>query len=743
MNLRPLALALLLPVLSLAECRDYAQHMTWLGRTIPDPSGIYQAQYSGVAVSGTYAHCTNPLGTSSVLDIFDLSGSGLADHVGGLSLTGNALDVVAGGNYEYVVAGTAGIHVLDISNPAAPVYLSTLDTPGSARRAVIAAGELLVADGSGGLRIYSLSQPHNPVLLKSLALAGTTVDLAVEGGYAYVAAQSTGTHVVDVDPPNIAFLVRTLSGTCQAVEAGTGLLHLTDGSVLRKYSLASPSNPALLASSSAFAVRDMLLRGTTLFALAPSSDPQADQLLALDTAVSSFAERDRQTVTNGDSAPAALALTGDRLVVAGRAVDLTRVEPLETVAPLGTIPLAAGATQLLLRGATLYASGPTLGVQAYEISSPLIPLLTDAYDPGTASDLSAFGDVLYVASADGVKIVSIADPQQFQLETTLLSGSFTSVLAQDGLLLAGQSLPQEVVSIFDLSDPHAPTFLAQIELDFCQLGARDLELYQGIAWVRGDCSGCCTEPTALWGAIDLTDPQNPVLLGTETTPERFGMLSLQSPPVVLAGQGVTSIELATPNPTSWTTLAQTLLRGAPDRLFRHGAQLYVTDTFGVQQMHIDPAGVPIVDANFVLPGTRDVAVTHQALYLLSGAGLHVYEAPCPLLSDVEGVTAASPTTLRAFPSPVRAADAQLQLQVDAGTLAALAGTGRVELRWIDPTGRVAHAANLSPVSPLTLAGRSSPDGIRIARAPVAPGVYFLELRAAERSLARGRVVVLP
>ncbi|MBK8230691.1 MAG: hypothetical protein IPK72_08950 [Candidatus Eisenbacteria bacterium] len=210
MNLRPLALALLLPALSLADCREYAQHMTWLGRTVPDPGGLYEAQYSGVAVSGTYAHCTNGLGGSSVLDVYDLSGAGPAVYVGGLSLSGNAMDVVAGGNYEYVVAGTAGIHVIDISNPAAPVYLSTLDTPGSARRAVIAAGELLVADGSGGLRIYSLSQPYNPVLLKLLALAGTTVDLAVESGHAYVASGSSGTHVVDVDPPNIAFLVRTL-----------------------------------------------------------------------------------------------------------------------------------------------------------------------------------------------------------------------------------------------------------------------------------------------------------------------------------------------------------------------------------------------------------------------------------------------------------------------------------------------------------------------------------------------------
>jgi len=104
-----------------------------------------------------------------------------------VNLAGNALDVAISGDYAFVAADSAGVHVVNIADPTNASLVTTVATSGNARSIFISGNHAYVGGGVGGLEIIDISNPTSPVLLTSPSQTGSATDARVSASYAYVA----------------------------------------------------------------------------------------------------------------------------------------------------------------------------------------------------------------------------------------------------------------------------------------------------------------------------------------------------------------------------------------------------------------------------------------------------------------------------------------------------------------------------------------------------------------------------
>ncbi len=119
-------------------------------------------------------------------DLYELPESPYVE-VGRLPLPTINFDVDILGNYAFVAAGQAGLHIVDISNPAAPLLVKTLDTTRNpiAVRVVRSFVDheildtVLLSEGTEGLRTYDVTNPLDPVDYNQFTTAINAQDFAV------------------------------------------------------------------------------------------------------------------------------------------------------------------------------------------------------------------------------------------------------------------------------------------------------------------------------------------------------------------------------------------------------------------------------------------------------------------------------------------------------------------------------------------------------------------------------------
>ncbi len=144
-------------------------------------------------------------------------------------------DIVIQGDYAYVVARYAGLHIIDITDPEAATIVKTIDTPDQAMGVDVEGGYAYVADYNFGLRIIDIDPPESADIVGSLQTPAPSVqdgpkNVAVQGGYAYTAHYSNGMQVIDVNSPESPFLVNSvvISGAACDVAVDGDFAYVTD-----------------------------------------------------------------------------------------------------------------------------------------------------------------------------------------------------------------------------------------------------------------------------------------------------------------------------------------------------------------------------------------------------------------------------------------------------------------------------------------------------------------------------------
>jgi hypothetical protein len=109
--------------------------------------------------------------------------------------------VAISGNYAYVAAEFAGLHIIDVSSPANPHRMGNyLDAPAPFGVTVSGHYAFVVGtwEGQGSMRVIDVSNPANPQPVGSSDISGWPRNVALLGNYAYVAAETAGLQVIDV-----------------------------------------------------------------------------------------------------------------------------------------------------------------------------------------------------------------------------------------------------------------------------------------------------------------------------------------------------------------------------------------------------------------------------------------------------------------------------------------------------------------------------------------------------------------
>jgi hypothetical protein len=187
-----------------------------------------------------------------------------------VSVSGFANNVDVNGNFAYVAAGSAGLHVVNVSNRAAPFVVSTIDTPGNANDVRVLGNIAYVADGSAGLQVIDVSNPAAPALVGAFDTPGDAWDVFVSNSRAYVADGAAGLRILDVtnpaEPSLLGFIDPAGTQKGVAVDPGRNLAVLASGTNgIHVIDVSDPANPVQRGALAGGDVRDIALQQNHAF----------------------------------------------------------------------------------------------------------------------------------------------------------------------------------------------------------------------------------------------------------------------------------------------------------------------------------------------------------------------------------------------------------------------------------------------------------------------------------------------
>ena len=371
-------------------------------------TGSIGGRCGAVAVSGQTVY----LGCGSTLEIWNLQAPFNPIRVGSVRLPGLIEGLAVNGSTVYAAAGASGVQVVDATTPAAPVHVATFDTSGNARRLALAGTTLYVADGLGGVRALDVAVPAAPVLVGAYATAGAARSLVYASPYLYVLDMDDGLQILTTASTPV------LAGENRLITAGLGLAGVAGGVIV------SDANGGLF-------------KVTTTNAAAP--------VIAAQTRLA--------------AAGVALAAAGPALYVAAGTAGLLTVDPA-TLAVVDTDAVNGEAADVALSGTMLFVATGFGGCQAWDVSSPLAPVLLGTLRTGVrAVDADRSGDTLFLAGAEaGFQVHSLADPASPEWVATVASSTNPRCLLVSGSL-AYVAETSGGLKIYDIGNPAAPSLV--------------------------------------------------------------------------------------------------------------------------------------------------------------------------------------------------------------------------------------------------------------------------------------------
>jgi hypothetical protein len=175
----------------------------------------------GIAVSGDYACVVGYGDSDGSLRVVDISNKSNPTSVGSSEPLWADHDVVAAGNYVYVVAN-GQLEIYDIENPASPTLVGVSgdyydNVCGRLGIAGIGSSLDLVGDwiyigGEDDVRIVDVSDPASPVCLGKYEIPYTAQGVTAAGDYIYVANGICGLLILEYVPPQCLITLTSPNG---------------------------------------------------------------------------------------------------------------------------------------------------------------------------------------------------------------------------------------------------------------------------------------------------------------------------------------------------------------------------------------------------------------------------------------------------------------------------------------------------------------------------------------------------
>lgn len=432
----------------------------------------------GVAVQEQTAF----LVSANMLEVFDISQPQSARKLGELRFKGVGYHIIPAGDYAYLAARMAGIHVIDISDPANPALVATYDTIEQATGLARNGNLLFCANRTFGVEVIDISDRVNPVYLGSVktkeaqglaardnilyvgehynkglttidvsvpsaprilgtaTLAGNAWGVALKGDYAYVATGhgGHGVAVVDISNPEKPTLVRHVATKnsdrrapdCWEVSISGDTLFLADGdNGLFAYDISDPASPRQIAAVTGLGYAHDVAPGAGLVLVA-DYDHGLRIIAAEGLADGAYVETGRQPE-----------------IIRSRMAGVFREGAVVRYIPEGQVRGFAFCGEYVL-----LACGRS-GLEVMPLATPESGPIARLELPGTAMSVACRGDRAYIGlGSEGLGVADVSDPLHPKLLDILCQTDFVSDLYLAGELLVFRTDPWNAFKVADVSD---------------------------------------------------------------------------------------------------------------------------------------------------------------------------------------------------------------------------------------------------------------------------------------------------
>jgi hypothetical protein len=412
-------------------------------------------------------------------------------------------------------------------------------------------------------RVLDMSDPTLPIFVGSCDLAGISLALEISGDYAYVADYSNGLQIIDITNPSVPTPVSLCDSTFLWTETRDIAVAGDCAYLLEKYygvyaiDISDPSNPTFI---------DLY-------------EPPLGYVYSVEIA--------------GDHAYISTT-TGLLVLDISDPANLTPVGE-QSVSSVGLDVAVAGDYALVANN---------VSIEVFDISDPTNPIPAGSCTtPQGAYGLEVCGDYVYVANADaGVSVLDISDPTGPVLIKTLpVAGNAQrlTIAGDHAFVPAGDLL---VLKITDRIDPYLAGSQA--------LGQATRTAIAGdYAFVANGLAGL--------GVMDVTDPTNPVVVGTLDTPGSANALAVAGDCAYIADGDSGFYVADITDPLGATYLGDCAIAGTAWDVALAGNHAYVaTDDAGLQVIDIADPSAPVAVGEYLFPTlARGVAVAGNYAYV--------------------------------------------------------------------------------------------------------------------------------
>ena len=392
-----------------------------------------------------------------------------------------------------------------------------------------------------GLQIIDFTDPHNPVELSRMYLPGQTTRVKIAGHYAFVASVDEGLQIIDIADPAEPELIFTLTETDYILdlEIANDLAYIMDGSKgFYIYHILNPYDPAMVYNER-LSARDICIANNMLF-----------------------------------------------LAGFNRGFEIYSLDDPQDPELLSSVDLNGMAENIAVQGNYAYVGiGANSSLFVYDISNPEAPTYCSSF-PAFAWNFSLSGEIGCMACmSQELKVINISDPYNIEEKANFPVEGYCEVVTVSGTTAyAGNNW--ENLEAVDLTVPSEPVELGRVEMhdrNFAFKVAGNL-LYAG-----------------QFNAVDITDRQNPQILGSLDIPINFTRLDNYGNHVLLGGND-SSLYIVDASDTDNPTLAATYDYGSRVQDIRvHDSYAFIAGSEpGVQILDLTDPENPTYVTTFAL-----------------------------------------------------------------------------------------------------------------------------------------------
>ncbi|MFN8180013.1 MAG: FlgD immunoglobulin-like domain containing protein [bacterium] len=710
--------------------------------------------------------------------------------VGSVATPGSGLDVAVAGHYAYVADGGEGLAVVDFADPASPRVVSRLRLSGMAEAVVTDGTYAYVADGP--IEVVRVSDPEAPSLVATLALPGGLHDLTLEGTKLFavgVLGGWGGLLVVDVADPTAPAVIGWLSlDEAMRVAVEGGVACVVGGESLLIVDVTSPASPRLRSHVSLREpCYDVALQGGLCYVVGSSltlfdvTGPQTHDRLGAYIFILADGLR---VAVSGDHA---FVMAREREALTLQVIDVSDPRAPQWQANCGVRGQAGGITVAGTR--VFVATGEPSGLRIIEAGNPSAVRYRTAIGRNPADAVAARRNYAYAVGTSGSPAshcLTVLDASTFnptRINAVLLPGPAGPVdVCVDGdapyafVASAGSGL-----QVVDVSHPMNPALVAELpcgspEDSAASIAASDSRVYlalgdslrvidvanprhpaaEGALALPGQVTGLAVAGAYAYAAdgdlevVDILDPAHPVLVASLATTGWVGGVAVAGSHAYLAGERP-GFEVADISDPASPHLAGRLsfLERTRDVAVRGGYAYVASDGAGLVVVDVSDPDAPRLVGSVDTPGHAvGVAAGMYGAYVADGPdwdGLLFFPSQCERDRLFHRLAEWDPPRGDALQA-AGAADAMPAGPVVLGVSRpcpftaetwlpfTLARPATADLRVYDVAGRLVRTLVNDPLGPGPHEIRW--DGKDAGGLDVAPGVYFVRLRALGETQAR-------